>query len=97
MESATRKELQQELRRMIERYGLSDVAQIFAEVASEAAQAQTEPSEIPASTPDENTRCSFCGGGHEDIEGLIAGPGVFICFKCIDLCHHAKVKQRRKK
>ncbi len=30
-------------------------------------------------------RCSFCGRGSADVEKLIAGPGVFICDKCIAL------------
>ena len=29
--------------------------------------------------------CSFCGK-HQDVEKLIAGPTVFICNECVDLC-----------
>ncbi len=30
--------------------------------------------------------CSFCGKPQEEVERLIAGPGVFICNECIELC-----------
>src|SRR6266481_4229394 len=32
------------------------------------------------------TRCSFCGKGQDQVGKLVAGPGVFICDQCIDLC-----------
>ena len=32
-------------------------------------------------------RCSFCGKQQEDVEKLIAGPDVFICDECIQLCN----------
>ncbi len=31
-------------------------------------------------------RCSFCGKPQEEVKKLIAGPTVFICDECIDLC-----------
>ena len=31
-------------------------------------------------------RCSFCGKREGQVKRLIAGPGVFICDECIDLC-----------
>ena len=33
-----------------------------------------------------NTHCSFCGKGQDQVRTLVAGPGVFICDQCIDLC-----------
>ena len=30
--------------------------------------------------------CSFCGESHRDVQKLIAGPSVFICDECIELC-----------
>ncbi len=30
--------------------------------------------------------CSFCGKGHSEVKKLIAGPGVYICNECVDLC-----------
>ncbi|HMO01912.1 MAG TPA: ATP-dependent Clp protease ATP-binding subunit ClpX [Oligoflexia bacterium] len=31
--------------------------------------------------------CSFCGKGQEEVKKLVAGPGVYICDECIDLCN----------
>ena len=31
-------------------------------------------------------RCSFCGKNQDQVKRLIAGPGVYICDECIDLC-----------
>jgi ATP-dependent Clp protease ATP-binding subunit ClpX len=33
-----------------------------------------------------HTRCSFCNKGQEQVRKLIAGPGVYICDQCIELC-----------
>lgn len=30
--------------------------------------------------------CSFCGKGQKEVKKLIAGPNVFICDECVDLC-----------
>jgi ATP-dependent Clp protease ATP-binding subunit ClpX len=32
-------------------------------------------------------KCSFCGKVQEQVKKLIAGPGVYICDECIDLCN----------
>jgi ATP-dependent Clp protease ATP-binding subunit ClpX len=32
-------------------------------------------------------RCSFCGKGQKEVKKLIAGPGVYICDECIELCN----------
>ena len=34
----------------------------------------------------QNIRCSFCGKSQEAVQRLIAGPGVYICDECVDLC-----------
>ena len=31
-------------------------------------------------------KCSFCGKNQDQVKRLIAGPGVYICDECIDLC-----------
>lgn len=31
-------------------------------------------------------RCSFCGKSQDQVRRLIAGPGVYICDECIELC-----------
>src|SRR3989442_12437014 len=32
-------------------------------------------------------RCSFCGKSQNDVRKLIAGPTVYICDECIELCN----------
>lgn len=39
------------------------------------------------SRTDTQLRCSFCGKGQKEVKKLIAGPGVYICDECIDLCN----------
>ena len=36
---------------------------------------------------DRHLRCSFCGKSQKQVKKLIAGPGVYICDECIDLCN----------
>ncbi len=31
--------------------------------------------------------CSFCGKSQNDVKKLIAGPGVYVCNECIDICN----------
>lgn len=35
---------------------------------------------------DKQVRCSFCGKREGQVKRLIAGPGVYICDECVDLC-----------
>ncbi len=37
--------------------------------------------------------CSFCGKSQEEVEKLIAGPDVFICDECIELCNEIVLDQ----
>jgi ATP-dependent Clp protease ATP-binding subunit ClpX len=32
-------------------------------------------------------KCSFCGKGQSEVKKLIAGPAVYICNECVDLCN----------
>lgn len=32
-------------------------------------------------------KCSFCGKSQEQVQKLVAGPGVYICDECIELCN----------
>ena len=34
----------------------------------------------------ENARCSFCGKNQSQVKRMVAGPGVYICNECIELC-----------
>jgi len=45
---------------------------------------------IPLARPTESNEqllCSFCGKSQRQVKKLIAGPGVYICDECIDLCN----------
>ena len=37
---------------------------------------------------DKQIKCSFCGKAQEQVRRLIAGPDVYICDECIELCHN---------
>ena len=39
------------------------------------------------SDTNEQLMCSFCGKSQRQVKKLIAGPGVYICDECIDLCN----------
>lgn len=38
-------------------------------------------------TKSDNLNCSFCGRTQDEVRKLIAGPSVYICDECIDLCN----------
>jgi ATP-dependent Clp protease ATP-binding subunit ClpX len=40
-----------------------------------------------ARRPDDTLRCSFCGKSQNEVKKLIAGPTVYICNECIDICN----------
>lgn len=39
--------------------------------------------------------CSFCGRSGEEVEKLIAGPGVYICNECIEVCQNILTEETR--
>jgi len=39
------------------------------------------------SSPQRTLYCSFCGKSEHEVRKLIAGPSVFICDECVDLCN----------
>ena len=43
---------------------------------------------------DENKqlRCSFCGKTEDQVDDIIAGPGVFICNNCVEMCNDILAK-----
>ena len=41
---------------------------------------------MPNNAP-KNIRCSFCGQTQESVKKIIAGPGVYICDECVNLCN----------
>ncbi|MBD2326987.1 ATP-dependent protease ATP-binding subunit ClpX [Alkalinema sp. FACHB-956] len=42
---------------------------------------------MPPKNYDSHLKCSFCGKSQEQVRKLIAGPGVYICDECVDLCN----------
>ena len=52
---------------------------------------------------DKTLYCSFCGKGQNEVKKLIAGPSVFVCDECVELCldilqeeHPAVIKKEEK-
>lgn len=41
-------------------------------------------------------RCSFCGKTQQEVRKLIAGPGVYICDECVELCNEILKEDSRK-
>ena len=41
-------------------------------------------------------RCSFCGKSQEEVEKIVAGPSVYICDECIELCNDIIEEEREK-
>ena len=40
--------------------------------------------------------CSFCGKSQKEVRKLIAGPGVYICDECIDLCNDIIAEEKER-
>src|ERR1700735_2717347 len=43
-------------------------------------------SKVGGSDPKNTLYCSFCGKSQHEVRKLIAGPTVFVCDKCVELC-----------
>lgn len=46
----------------------------------------SEAETLASGTVHEPLRCSFCRKAQHEVPKLIAGPGVFTCNECVDLC-----------
>lgn len=53
-------------------------------------------SETATQTSKRVYRCSFCGKTQTEVETLVAGPGVFICDECVQLCRQIIDKKKRR-
>ena len=42
---------------------------------------------MPNDASSDKLNCSFCGKVQDDVKKLIAGPSVYICNECVDLCN----------
>src|SRR5215470_7185243 len=47
---------------------------------------ETRMSKVGASDSKNTLYCSFCGKSQHEVRKLIAGPTVFICDECVELC-----------
>jgi len=54
----------------------------------DAAQPRSSSAASPPNRPPQEKllHCSFCGKNQHEVKSLVAGPHVFICDECIDLC-----------
>jgi hypothetical protein len=43
-----------------------------------------------------DARCSFCGKNRKQVKQLVAGPGVYICDRCVELCHEVIEQESRR-
>jgi len=78
----------EQLQRMLAQYGTLEFGKVLAQLTTEAAQRRDARDGI--SEP----RCSFCGKRESEVvHRMIAGPRVFICIRCIDSCHAARIRQ----
>ena len=44
---------------------------------------------MPKNDERKSIRCSFCGKHPDQVQRMIAGPGVYICNECVNLCMEA--------
>ncbi len=45
---------------------------------------------------EEFLKCSFCGKSQKQVKKLVAGPGVYICDECVDLCNEIIYEESKK-
>ena len=48
-----------------------------------------------AENKDKSLFCSFCGKNQQEVKKLIAGPSVFICDECVDLCNDIIIEETK--
>jgi len=72
------------LTRIFRKYGPDVFTDAFTELVTDGVQhASGAPREV---------RCSFCGKRQSEVaDRIIQGPGVYICIRCIDLCHSVRM------
>lgn len=61
-------------------FGLASWNVLSAKIDAAAPRANGAPARSPV------LYCSFCGKSQHDVRKLVAGPGVYICDECVDLC-----------
>jgi hypothetical protein len=74
------------LRRIFGKYGPDVLADAYSELIKEGNQHATGALR--------ESCCSFCGKMKSELANrMIAGPGVFICIRCIDICYNVRRQQ----
>lgn len=51
------------------------------------AQPELESAGLPLKAMTALLKCSFCGKSEKEVDKLVAGPGVYICDACVELCN----------
>ena len=51
---------------------------------------------MSTSNSSNSLKCSFCGKNQKEVKKLIAGPGVYSCDECIDLCNDIVDEERER-
>jgi ATP-dependent Clp protease ATP-binding subunit ClpX len=77
-------------RRWRNRTGRADARRLLSFSEEAPRSEKPRPGVIPLARPTESNEqllCSFCGKSQRQVKKLIAGPGVYICDECIDLCN----------
>src|SRR5262245_7976092 len=76
--------------RGIARYGLLNGALLWSavtrSVSAAAGRRRDGMSKVGSSDSKNTLYCSFCGKSQHEVRKLIAGPTVFICDECVELC-----------
>jgi len=60
------------------------------EIIREDAESQLLQPELfapPQPKTNRNLECSFCGKSEHQVQRLIAGPGVYVCHECLEICN----------
>ena len=72
-----------------------EIQQLHERLRAEASQKTTHSRKLMENKDNNKLSCTFCGKGQEEVRKLIAGPSVYICDECVDLCNDIiEVRQR---
>src|ERR1700739_5186671 len=81
---------------MVVNVGLtSDVNVQLTVILTLTTEKKAVPEEEVTQTHKRVYRCSFCGKAQTEVKTLVAGPGVFICVGCVQLCRQIIEKKRK--
>jgi hypothetical protein len=59
---------------------------LAAKIEAAKSHAMLAPAATQEPTPPKTLYCSFCGKSQHEVRKLIAGPSVYICDECVELC-----------